>query len=66
MGGQVDAEYARPDGRKQVTANWNPADLLRNPNKFTLIAGAAVIVLLLLIVLLVRFTLRRARRRRAK
>lgn len=66
MGGQVDAEYARPDGRKQVTASWNPADLLRNPNKFTLIAAAAVIVLLLLIVLLVRFTLRRARRKRGK
>lgn len=63
MGGEVDAKYARPDGRKLVEASWNPVKLLMNPNKFTVIAAAAVVALLLAVALIVRAVVRRVRRR---
>lgn len=60
MGGEVDARYAQPDGRKLVEASWSPVKLLMNPNKFTFIAAAAVLLVILLAVLLVRLIVRKA------
>ena len=62
MGGEVDARYAQPDGRKLVEASWSPVRLLMNPNKFTFIAAAAVLVAILLVVLLVRVIVGKADR----
>ncbi len=62
MGGEVDARYAQPDGRKLVEASWSPVRLLMNPNKFTFIAAAAVLVVILLVVLLVRVIVGKADR----
>ena len=61
MGGEVDARYAQPDGRKLVEASWSPVKLLMNPNKFTVIAGAALLVVILLVVLLARLIVRMVR-----
>lgn len=66
MGGEMDAQYAQPDGRKLVEASWSPVKLLMNPNKFTVIAIAAVLVVVLLVVLLVRFIVRKVRKRKRK
>ena len=65
MGGEMDGRYAQPEGRKTVSASWNPVELLRNPNRFTLIAVAAGLVILAAAVLLaLRLTGRLGRRRR--
>ncbi len=46
MGGTVNAQYEKPDGRKVVYASIAPADLLRNANKFTFIViGVAAVVI---------------------
>ena len=63
MGGQVDERYAQPDGRKMVEASWSPIRLLMNPNKFTVIAAAAVLLAAALVVWVVRLVARRTRRR---
>lgn len=63
MGGEVDAKYAQPDGRKMVEASWSPVKLLMNPNKFTIAVIAVVVLLILVIVLIVRAVVRRRRRR---
>ncbi len=65
MGGEVEAKYAAPDGRKLVTASWRPDKLLKNPNKFTLVAAAAVLILLALAVFAVRALVRRRKKRAA-
>lgn len=64
MGGEVDARYAQPDGRKLVEASWSPAKLLMNPNKFTIAAVALVLAAILLAALLARLIVRRVRRRK--
>ncbi len=66
MGGEIDAKYSRPDGRKLVTASWRPDKLLKNPNKFTLIAAAAIVVLIVLVVLIVRAVARKVKKRGQK
>ncbi len=63
MGGEVDGKYAQPDGRKIVEASWSPVSLLMNPNKFTVIALAAVLALAALAALAVRAIVRRVRRK---
>ena len=62
MGGEMDEYYAAPDGRKQVYASLNPVEMLKSPNKFTLIALAVVIVLIAVVVLIIRRIVRRPRR----
>ena len=64
MGGEMDARYAGPDGRKVVYSSLNPIALLRGANQFTYIILAVLIVLILLAVFLVRAVVRRVRRRR--
>jgi len=56
--------YAAPDGRRQVSRSWNPAELLKNPNWITLGALLALVLFAVLTVLAVRkvSAARRARR----
>lgn len=63
MGGQVDERYAQPDGRKVVEASWNPVFLLMNPNKFTVIAAAALAAVIALAVWIVRWIIHRKGRK---
>lgn len=51
MGGNMDEQYARADGRKVVYSSLNPVKLLRNANIFTFVAAAVILVLLAVIVL---------------
>ena len=62
MGGEMDSRYAAPDGRKTVYASLNPVELLKSPNKFTVIALVVILVVLAVLVLVVRLIVRRARR----
>lgn len=60
--GRVPERYAAPQGRKVVYASWNPIELLKNPNRITLLAVLAVVVVIGVIVLVI--VLRRRRRSR--
>ena len=65
MGEEMDSEYAELDGRKVVYSSLNPVKLLRNANKFTWIALAAVVLLILAvygIVCLIRRSMRKKRK----
>ena len=64
MGGEVDAVYGQPDGRKVVYASWNPVEMLRNPNRFTFIALGVLLALILIVVLVVSLVVRRITRRK--
>ncbi len=66
MGGEMDEYYSQPDGRKLVYASLNPVEMLKSPNKFTLIAGAVIVLLIVIIVLVVRKIVRRRRGGRRK
>ena len=59
MGGEMDSRYAAPDGRKTVYASLNPVELLKSPNKFTVIALVVILVVLAVLVLVVRLVVRR-------
>ncbi len=63
MGGEMDGRYAAPDGRKVVYASWNPADLLRNANKFTYILLAVIVLVVLAVAWLVCWLIRRKKRK---
>lgn len=65
MGGEMDGQYAAPDGRKVIYSSLNPVDLLRNANKFTFIALGLILVVVLAAALTVRAIVRRVRRKRA-
>lgn len=65
MGGEMDARYAAPDGRKIVYSSLNPVKLLKNANAFTWFAVALILVLILLVWLLV-WTIRRKKRKNRK
>ena len=66
MGDVMDAHYAGVDGRKVIAPSWNPVKLLRNPNKFTWIAIAALAVLVLMVVGIVALVKRILRKKRNK
>ena len=66
MGGEMDEQYAEPDGRKMVYSSWNPVDLLKQANKFTYIALALVVILLVVVILIVRAIVRPKRSRRGE
>lgn len=61
MGGEMDDYYNQTDGRKLVYASWSPIEMLKNPNKFTVIAGAVIVLLIVIVVLVVRKIVRRRR-----
>ncbi len=52
MEGEMDEGYAEPDGRKVVYQSLNPADLLRNADKFTYVVIALIVVIISVIVLI--------------
>lgn len=67
MGDEMDPHYAEPDGRKVIYSSWNPVKLLRNANKFTWIAIAAIVLVVLMvvgIVKLVKWIVRKIRKKR--
>ena len=62
MGGEMDARYAQPDGRKVVYASLNPIKLLKNANVFTYVALLLIALLITLIALIARSIIRHRRR----
>lgn len=62
MGGEMDEQYSRPDGRKVVYSSLNPVNLLQNANKFTVLLLVAVLLLAILILAVCRFVRRRKRK----
>ncbi len=64
MDGEIDAKYAKPDGRKVVTSSLNPVHLLRNANKFTYILLALIAVIILIIVLIVRAVVKKIKKKK--
>ena len=65
MGGEMDAKYACPDGRKIVYSSLNPVKLLSNANIFTYIVLILIVVVLGVIVLVTVLVVRRIRKKRA-
>ena len=63
MGGEMDGQYAQTDGRKVVYSSLSPVQMLKNPNKFTVIAIVVILVVLAVIVLVVRAVVRKVSRR---
>lgn len=63
MGGEMDEQYAKPDGRKVVYSSWNPVKLLKNANKFTYILLSVITLLILIVVVIVRAAIRRRKRK---
>lgn len=64
MGGEMDEDYASPDGRKVVYASLAPADMLRNANLYTYIAGGAILLVVAVIALVVTRIVRKHRRKK--
>lgn len=64
MGGEMDAAYAQPDGRKVVYSSLNPVKLLRNANKFTYILLAVILLLVLTVVWITKAVIRRRNRKK--
>lgn len=63
MSGEMDSRYADVDGRKIVYSSLNPADLLRNANKFTYLLIGIFVALILLAVFIIRFIYTRKKRK---
>ena len=66
MGGEMDGQYASPDGRKIVYSSLNPVKLLRNANMFTYIALALIVILLGVIVLIVLTVVKKIKKKKQK
>ena len=66
MGDEMDPHYAEPDGRKVIYSSWNPVKLLKNANKFTWIALAALVLVVLIVVGIVKLVRRIVRKIRHK
>ena len=64
MGGEMDQAYGTVDGRKTVYSGLNPADLLRNANKFTYILLAVLVLLITLIAFVIKGIFRRIRKKK--
>ncbi|MBQ8236737.1 MAG: bifunctional metallophosphatase/5'-nucleotidase [Oscillospiraceae bacterium] len=62
MGGEMDEQYAQPDGRKLIHSSLDPLDLLKNANKFTFIALGVILLLALIAAVIVRAIVRRIRK----
>ncbi len=64
MRGNMDEQYASPDGRKEVYSSWNPIKLLRNANWFTWVALVLVLLVVTVIFLITRRIIRKRRNRK--
>lgn len=63
MGGEMDGRYAQPDGRKVIYSSLSPVQMLKNPNKFTIIAVVVILVVLAVLILIIRAVVRKLSRR---
>ena len=66
MGGEMDEQYASPDGRKVIYSSLNPVKLLRNANMFTYIALALIVILSGVIVLIVLTVVKKIKKKKQK
>ena len=57
----IPTSYAWPDGRKDVSSSWNPIELIKSPNLFTIGVLLLTVLLAALLVLMVRSLVRRRR-----
>ena len=62
MYGSMDEQYATPDGRKVVYSSWNPVNLVRNANVFTLVAAVVILVLILIVALIIWAVIKRCKK----
>ncbi|MEG0355241.1 MAG: 5'-nucleotidase C-terminal domain-containing protein [Lachnospiraceae bacterium] len=60
----VPQTYAEPMGRKIVDSSWNPIELLKNPNKITLLVIGIGILLMVFVILIIRFIMTKTVRKR--
>lgn len=65
-GDKVPEKYAQTEGRKNDVTGWNPAELVKQPNKVGYILMAAVAVLILAVIGIVKLIKHIRRKRRAK
>ena len=61
---QVPEIYAAPEGRKIVSASWDPVELLKAPNRIALVVALVLVLLFIVVVLSIRAIVRRRSRRR--
>ena len=66
MGGEMDARYAKTDGRKVVYSSFNPIKLLRNANIFTYAVLILFAVAVTVIILITRLIVKKVKKKRAK
>lgn len=66
MGGTMDENYSKPDGRKVVYKSLNPVKMLRGANIFTYVALAIILLLIGLIYLIVRLIIKLVRKKKNK
>ena len=64
-GGEMDARYEKPDGRKNVYVSLNPVKLVRNANLFTYVVLAVILLLAAVITLVTVKIVRRVKRRKS-
>lgn len=64
--GGLPARYSAPDGRKDVSASWNPVELLKNPGKTTLAVLGLALLLVVGVILLTRWFMARRQRRKIR
>lgn len=65
MGSQMDARYAKPDGRKLVYRSLNPVSLVRNANVFTYVVLAVILLIVGIVLLVVVLSVRKSKKKRS-
>ena len=63
---EIPDRYAQTEGRKVENDSTNPVELVRNPNKFTVILGIVILIILLLIILVVRIMIKKYQKRKRR
>ena len=63
-GGEMDARYEKPDGRKVVYTSLNPVKLLRNANLFTYLVVAVILVLAAVITLVTMVVVKKHKKKK--
>ena len=60
---EIPANYAGEEGRKVVDDSRNPIDLVKNPNKTTIIIVTAVLAILAILIAIIVFVVKRVKKR---
>jgi len=63
---KVPEKYAQTEGRKNDVTGWNPAELVKQPNKVGYILMAVIVVLILAVIGIVKLEKRIRRKRKVK